>query len=220
MSKSHISVPLAPATTNPVPSLSTNATCLTLPTLVAGNEWIKLPPPATVQSVTARRWCAMANMLPSVLHAAATGVECRWERAARQAQEVVEAGEAEVGAQSLMDPSAEVVRRRGDLLEGENAMAVMGASCGLSMRVERTNPLPDPSLRHSLSCLTGANPSRTHESTVAIQYPPVLSLSSSGVENATRSTLVGSSGRSRSAPVTRFEGATSSSRTVASSRGE
>lgn len=92
-----------------------------------------------------------------------------------------------------MRPSVDVERSRGVVGEGEKESEVMGVSCGRSTRVDKTKlhirgcartcqntPLqqraslgthlaPSAFFFQILSCLTGANPSCSHESTVAIQ---------------------------------------------------
>lgn len=87
---------------------------------------------AKLQSETERR-CATANIEPSADQAEATGAELRWRREARQRHEP-----SGVWDQTLRRPSVEVVRRRGEVGEGEKESEVMGVSCGRSTRVERT----------------------------------------------------------------------------------
>lgn len=121
-----------------VPSLSAKHTALGLPTAVAGNACTSCPAFATLHSVTVRFACATAKSEPSYDHAAATGADERYESEARHCQAPSAPAEADEGPQSLMRPSVEVVRSKGDEAEGENAIEVIGASCGRSMRVDNT----------------------------------------------------------------------------------
>ena len=122
-----------------VPSLSAKHRLLGLPIAVAGNACTSCPAFATVQSVTVRFACATAKRDPSCDHAEVTGAEERYESAARHCQvPLLASADEEEGPQILIWPSVEVVRRRGDTVDGEKAIEVIGASCGRSIRVDRT----------------------------------------------------------------------------------
>lgn len=113
---------------------------LGLPIAVAGNACTSCPAFATVQSVTVRFACATAKRDPSCDQAEATGAEERYESAARHCQVPLppSADDDEEGPQILIWPSVEVVRSKGETVDGEKAIEVIGASCGLSIRVDRT----------------------------------------------------------------------------------